>query len=454
MAEVDKLFGKAEEAINKKNYGYAIDLLQQVLSIEPDNIKAHQTLFGVCMRQAKEKGAPSPALAYLKGAGPLFKMGLAFGNHEKKMTAAYKFLVIAPDNLPVRVTLAEALRDSGHLDGAVCEAEMVYGSRKDNAKVVRLLGQLYREKGDTKKAIEMYNTLNKLLPEDRESSHALKDLLADNTMKDGWSDASGSRDMMRDKGKAAELAADGKIHKTTEEIDQEIEAIQKTIDAAPDDPASVKHYLKLGETYTRKGDLESALATFEKAAQLDKVNPVLRMKVGDITVKQYQARIAEFQPAAKAGDAEAKEQVKALKAELLQFQVTEFTRRVKEHPTDMALKFALGGYLFEARNYDGAMDQFQMTIKDPKKKLDSHEYLGRCFDAKKKYDMAAGQFHKAIEANNSAEREKPLRYFLGLTLEKSGKKAEALEQYNLIYEMDIKFRDVAKRIEDLSGSTE
>lgn len=451
MAETDKLFTKAEEAINKKNYEYAIDLLQQVLSIKPDDVKARQTLRGVCLRQAKEKGTPSPAMAYLKGLGPLLGMALAFKNHEKKIAAAQRFLVIAPENVPVRLALGDALYTSGHLDGAIAEVEAVYNTNARNIRAARTLGMLYREKKDTKKALACYEAVKQLVPTDREASQAIKDLTAEGTIQGGWEGAEGSRDMMKDQDKAKQLAEDQKIHKTTEEIDQEIATFQEQINAAPDDPKSTKLYQKLGEAYVKKGDLESATAAYEKAAQLDPADGRIRVKLGDITIKGYTLRINELVPTAKGGDAGAKEQIKQLKAELLAFQIEEFQRRIKDHPTDMALKYELGRFLFDGGQIDAAMNEFQQTIKDPKRKLDSHEYMGRCFMQKKLYDMSIAQFKKAIENNNSTEREKPLRYYLGTTLETKGDKAAALEEYKKIYEIDIKFKDVGQRIERLQA---
>ncbi|MBI3269920.1 MAG: tetratricopeptide repeat protein [Planctomycetes bacterium] len=454
MAEIDKLFTKAEEAVQKKNYGYAIDLLQQILSIKPDDVKARQTFRGVCVRRAKEQGAPSPAMAYVKGIGPLLGMFLAgvTKNFEKKIAAAQKFLVIDPDNVTVRLALGDALRNSGHIEGAIVEVECVSTVHREDIKAARMLGQLYREKGDTPKAIECYNVVSRLAPNDREAYQALKDLLAQNTMQTGgWDTAGGSRDVMKDKAGAAKLAEDHKIHKSTEETEREVAELEEKIAAAPDDPATVKTYMKLGEVLQKSGDLERALEIFEKAYELDKVNPQIRMKVGDIQIKQYQNRLAEAQTAAKTGDADAKELVKQIKGEMLQFQTEEFQRRVKEHPTDMALKFALGTYLFEGGQVDAAVGEFQQTVKDPKKKLDSLEYLGRCFMNKKMYDMSIEQFKKAIKENNSSDREKSLRYNLGVSFEKKGKLQEALDEYNHIYEVDIKYRDVPKRIEDIQG---
>ena len=39
-------------------------------------------------------------------------------------------------------------------------------------------------------------------------------------------------------------------------------------------------------------------------------------------------------------------------------------------------------------------------------------------------------------------------YTLGCVFEKMGKKEEAIEQFKLIYEIDMAYRDVAKQVDD------
>ena len=41
-----------------------------------------------------------------------------------------------------------------------------------------------------------------------------------------------------------------------------------------------------------------------------------------------------------------------------------------------------------------------------------------------------------------------LTYTLGSVLEKMGKKEEAIEQFKKIYEVDVSFKDVAKKVDD------
>src|SRR6185436_2948349 len=83
----------------------------------------------------------------------------------------------------------------------------------------------------------------------------------------------------------------------------------------------------------------------------------------------------------------------------LKFLIDSYERRVGDRPTDMLLRFELGKAYYSAgvQFTDKAIGEFQQSIKDPKRKRDSHIMLGQCFQRKKMFDMAETQYQKAEE---------------------------------------------------------
>ena len=75
-------------------------------------------------------------------------------------------------------------------------------------------------------------------------------------------------------------------------------------------------------------------------------------------------------------------------------------------------------------------------------------YLAQCFTKKKMYDLAAKTFQEAIKEKLVFDEEKKdLVYNLGTVLEAMEKKEDAIEQFKLIYEVDIGYKDVAAKID-------
>ena len=63
-------------------------------------------------------------------------------------------------------------------------------------------------------------------------------------------------------------------------------------------------------------------------------------------------------------------------------------------------------------------------------------------------DLAARTLQNAIKEKTTFDDEKKeLVYVLGGVLEKTGKKQEAIEQFELIYAMDIGYKDVAAKVD-------
>lgn len=458
MAETDKLYAKGKEAFEKKNYDYALDLFKQILSIDPDHVSSRQALRGTALKKCQDIGFPSPVSSMMKSLGPRFSamMGGMTKNHQKKIDAWQDVLIIDPNNIKARVNLGKALQAAGHIDGAIVEFEAVIAAVNEHAVSARCLGDLYREKGDIKRAIEYYNIVTRCNPEDRHAAGSLKDLLAMGTMKEGWSDAKGSRDVIKDKDKAKELAESHKVYKTDQEIDEEVVTIRTKIDADPTNPIMSKQWVKLGDIYLRKAMFDEATESFTQATKLDVNDPRIKMRIGDVQVKRHELQISELVAELKKSpeDADLKAQVQAAKSEKTKFQIAEWRKRVKEHPTDLGLRFELGTFLNEGGDIDASIDQFQQTVKDPKRKLDSFDLLGQCFYKKKMWDMAAGMFVKAIEASVSVDREKGLRYRLGMTYEQAKLPDKSLIEYKKILEIDYAFKDVAKRVENLENKGE
>jgi hypothetical protein len=75
-------------------------------------------------------------------------------------------------------------------------------------------------------------------------------------------------------------------------------------------------------------------------------------------------------------------------------------------------------------------------------------YLAQCFAKRKMFDLAAKTFQEAIKEKPVFDEEKKdLVYSLGTVFEAMEKKEDAIEQFKLIYEVDIGYKDVAAKID-------
>ena len=75
-------------------------------------------------------------------------------------------------------------------------------------------------------------------------------------------------------------------------------------------------------------------------------------------------------------------------------------------------------------------------------------FSAKKINGRKMYDLAIRAYTNALaEKKTMDEEKKEILYYLGLTYEQMGKKEEAIEQFNLIYEVDIGYRDIAEHVD-------
>jgi tetratricopeptide (TPR) repeat protein len=149
-------------------------------------------------------------------------------------------------------------------------------------------------------------------------------------------------------------------------------------------------------------------------------------------------------------DEGAREKLARLEEKRGELRLSEYGRRVRQHPTDLSLRSRYGKALYDAGRLDEAIAEFQKAVNDPKGRVQALAHLGGCFRKKGLHDLAVKQYGQALEGASDADKSTlELRYRLGEVLEEKGAAAEALAEYSRIYERDINFRDVAQKIGSL-----
>jgi tetratricopeptide (TPR) repeat protein len=447
MSGTEKLFEKAKEAFSKRNYDYAIELFLNILKVDPNHVDARKALRNTELKKQSELGGGSK-LGGLFGAAK--GATLSAKNPEKTLDKAEAILKNDPKNIKVRYTLAQCLIALGHHAGAAVELEGSLEVDPDHVESMKLLCEAYQHLGRIRDAQNIIQRATKKAPSDGDAARMLRAVMASQAIEDTQAEsAKDYRDMIRDKDQAAKLEAAGRLVGDAGEMADDEQALLANVQA---DPSDIKSLKKLGELYNKSRQYKKAMEVYTKAYEVDTSDGALRMAAGDARVKLYDQYIAKYAKAVQGGDDSGKEKLKKYRLDKLRFQIQEWEQRVREHPTDMNLRFQLGTFYLTGNKVDQAIEQFQATIKDPKRKVVSMQNLGSCFRKKGLYDLAAGQLNKALDSGELASDEvNGVRYELGRTFEEGGQLEKALDEYKRVMEVDINFKDVMKRIENLKA---
>jgi tetratricopeptide (TPR) repeat protein len=444
--DLRRLYTKATEAAQRDNHDYALALFCQILEKEPALFDARKALRAA---QAHKSAGTSSGFfkKMMSGAGSspqIARAKMALGNHPAEaMAIAEQVLNGDPNNSMAHRIIVDAARALELPQTAVLSLEtLVKNSPKDKALVVEFANLVAVTGGQAKVAEKYLDDLIRTTPYDPDLQQAQKNLSAHKTLDEGGygalADGKGSyRDILRNKEEAVSLEQEKRVQKTEDVALRLIDEYEVRLQSEPD---NLKMMRSLAELYTQKNQFGKALALYERIQQSGAASDATLDRVlAETTVRQFDFQIAQLNPF----DEGTAEKVAALTAEKLNFQMEECRKRA-----DLAIRYDLGVLYFQAGKIGEAIAEFQKAQANPHKRLAAMSLLAQCFAKRGMNDSAVRTLQNAIKEKPAFDEEKKdLIYNLGCVFEKMGKKAEAIEQFLIIYESDVTYRDVSAKVD-------
>ena len=446
-----RLYAKAVEAAQRENFDYATTLFCQVLKTEPGLFEARKALRAAqTARSAGESKGFFKKMMSNAGSSPqITKAKITLSKNPAEAMAIAEEVLNGDANNPfahrIIVDAAQALELP---QTAVLSLEtMVRLAPKDKALVIEFANAVAETGGNAEVAEEFLDELIRTTPYDPDLKQAQKNLSAHKTLDQGGynalADGKGSfRDVLRNKDEAVSLEQEKRVQKSEDVTQRLIDEYEGRLQNEPD---NLKMIRSLAELYTQKSQFDRALELYQRIKQSDlAADATLDRAMSDVGLRKFDAQIAQLN----AFDADHAEKLAAITAEKLNFQLAETQQRAEKYPTDLAIKFELGQLYFKAGKISEATAEFQKAQGNPNKRLAAMSYLAQCFAKRNMNDSAVRTLQNAIkEKPGFDEEKKDLIYNLGCVYEKMGKKAEAIEQFLIIYESDVTYRDVGAKVD-------
>jgi tetratricopeptide (TPR) repeat protein len=448
---------KAVAAMEMRNYGYAISLLQGILKQEPEFFTGRQLLrrAEVAKLKSEKKGflhMSTASIGVMKAKGELKK------DPRRTIELVEKVLEDEPYNRQANMLLKDAAVAAQMPEVAVLALQTLLEEKPKDTKLLHELGRLYNQTGDSDKEVEIYNRLTELDPTDGEALRLAKDASARASMKSGgWQEAESYRDLIKDKDVAVSLEQQNRMALTGESLEQQI---AETYERHQAEPESVDHARRLAQLCEQKEDFDSAIAWYQYAADLTHGSDAgLLRKVSDLSTRKAERDIAEHEQFLTehgpdhpeyAARSEALAEAKRQRAESL---IDDARKRVDRNPTDLQLRFELGEHLLNAGRYRDALPELQRARQNPNARLKAMNLLGKCYRELGMLDLAVKQLEDAAKEILTMDgMKKEIVYNLGLVYEQMGDGQNAISCFKQIYEVDYGYRDVAPRVESSYGA--
>ncbi|MCS1410458.1 MAG: Beta-barrel assembly-enhancing protease [Verrucomicrobia subdivision 3 bacterium] len=442
-------FDKAKQAFNRNNLDYAVTLLENVLRQKPSCYEAREALrASQVKRHGGKKGFLKKMLGTASGSSTLAKAQIALRTNPVEALAACESILSSdPNSVLAHKTLAQAAMACEFPRTAVLSLEIAYRSLPLDKDTALRLSEALIATGNTPRAEDILKKSAAEHRNDPEVLQALKDATAKRTLGEGGyekiTESAGSfRDILKDEEEAVRLEDQDKQVKSESSIQRLAEEYKRKL---ANDPEDLKLVHQLADLYRKAGDFQQALSLFEQLAASDQgANLDLHQVITELKLEQFDADIAQLDPASDTYEAEYQEILRCKEA----FEFENCMALASRFPTDLSLRLKLGQHFLKQGKLTKAIKEFQRAQGNAHIKTHAQRLLAECFSRRSMLDLAERTLKSAIKEKAMFDDEKKeLLYDLGIVLEKSAKGGEAIEQFKLIFEVDIDFKDVAERVD-------
>lgn len=442
-------YEKGLTAIERSNLDYAIELLLTILKSEPGFLVCREALRKAGQKKAGAGSGLFKRIVSSAGSGPTLARAKFMVESQPLEALALTEQVIAGDprntmahDLFTRAAMAADLPRTALLSLVAMRQE----SPADKDVSLRLAAA-YTAIGQSEKAEAVFETLMKHHPNDPELSMMMKNASANRTLNSGGYEqmASGGgsfRSALKDAGEAKRLEQESRITKDGAQATSLLEEYEARL---VNEPENLKLLKNIVELLNQQKDHYRALEFYNRIEAIPgAMDAALERERFETIIKRYNQVIEQLDPAA----ADYEEQRTALLAQRDEYILDDCRTRVEKYPTDLANRFDLGVLYYNRGRIGEAIPEFQKAESNPNKRLQAMLYSARCFAAQNKNDMAARKLQAVLKEKVGFDEErKDVLYTYGCVLEKMGKKEESMDQFKLIYEADVSYRDVSDRVD-------
>lgn len=446
-------YRKGNEALEKGNWDYALNMFSTCAAMQPDNVMFRQLARGAAYKKYdnNKSGAGTLAKGKLISIRGKVKKARANKDWDEMDKQAEEGLKVNPWDAQLNADLGEACRERGaeFLDVAKFAYSCARSADPQNKGLNRALAEVLEERSEFTEAHKVWEHICKIDPNDGEArSKATGALFKETTAHGGYEGAENTRDVAVQRSKLGPKAGETDAPGMSVEKDLQ-HAIRK-------EPDKVEHYLKLAHHYRQNKKLDEAHETLQKALEVSGGDPNIQEQIEDVQLDQmrHNLLLAKEHFSANKDDASAKGQYRELDKELLKRELETYRKRVDRYPQDMNLKVALAERLMRIKKWPQAIPLLQKASQHTRLKGTAHFLLARCFFHDNKLKLARGQLERAIpELNYEADAQafKEAHYLMGRICEELGDAATAEKHYGEVLVVDYDYKDSRERLEQLQA---
>jgi tetratricopeptide (TPR) repeat protein len=447
-------FQYGNDAAQKANLDYAIQMYREACKLEPDNLLCRAALRHT---ERRKFGNDPNKVGRLVGARnqPIrhrARSAKSKGHWTLVLEVCEEAFVNNPWDVSASRDAADAAEQLGFNVLAQWLIESVSGVAND-VDFFKHAAHVHEVNASWQKAISCWEKVKKLNPDDEDAHRQINALSASATiMRSGLGEAIHKHSPTSNSpGQGGNPALPPEL----EELKQpQLSPQDRWLKEIQEDPTLVGPYLQYADHLKNRGKLDDAQKLLARGLKAVPDDPSLQMAHADVQVSRLQRAIqsAELKSRERPDDADAKAKLEQLQTMLVDYEIEEFRRRIKLHPGDPNLQYELGLRLARSGQHKEAITSFQQARNSPTFRVQALHQLGLSFEAEGQLKLAGRNYEDALKAADPEDTRtlNDLHYRLGRVFEAMGNTAAAEEHYNEVAANDYGYLDVAQRLRSLN----
>ena len=400
--EIQDCFSRAQKAELIGNFPYAETLCANILRAKPEEHRARLLLRRCQMARFRQKHGSYRPHMKIAGSGIFFS--------SKPSADALRDAEVAEASLkenPCEVTANQLLMHAADRLGWAAIEQLCHDVIADGTPTAENLiskANGLRKQQQFNSAVAVLERAVKQFPNNLQLDKALRDAQAESASHSGWETAKDFTDVL----------APGQTAQANE--------AQRLAEAIEKDPNNVALVDKLIAVLEPRAEARAVLEWISYRRNIEE-NPHLRRKAFDI-----ERRLGSL---------------------TLERELEELEHFVKEHPTDMDLRLALGSVLLRRGDSKRAILQLQTARKHTKTtvRVEALTALAQAYDNVGLKELGERSRTQALDmAGEDEALKKEILYQMAVSLDMQDKKQEARSRWMELFELDAGFKDTADHV--------
>ena len=440
-------YRKGNDAMQKQNWGLAVESFSACAKLVPDNVVFRQLLRNCTKKKYNDngKGAGMMSMLSMNSAKGKVKKAKAAEDWQTVDLACEEGLLINPWDTYLLVELGAA---SLKLDrGEVARSayfDAAKAAPKDKA-VVMAFAELLYDRGEFMEARKAFQMAKAADPNDLTLDKKINDCDVKDTEKKGkWDQAESTKDVMANPN--AGMRGQTRYAPGEDKETDLRQLIRK-------EPERYENYVNLSDHLKQNKKFDDALEIMQKALELTGNDPNIREKVEDLELLVYEQNLSIAKERADdSGAAEDRKKVAEMVNELRQRRIEVLASREQRYPANMNIKYELAQLYMQLQKWPQAIPLLQRSSQDPRLKVKALVSLGKSFMYDKKIPLAKSQFERAVpdlDPNAAPETFLECHYWLARCAEALKDNGTAEKHFGEVLVVDYEYKDARERLEKL-----